>query len=146
MTKWTNDDDEIFETEDEARDRCYDMITEDDIVEVIKDSYIIGNCSWTLYLLTMFGSIKSCRTKSLIKFGKIAVLPKLKRRMMKMENEIKCPWCGSTNTNLDSVEDSFFESSSCQVIWNAHCNICNRQFFQYDNFILSSSYAEKKED
>lgn len=40
MTKWTNDDDEIFETEDEARDRCYDMITEDDIVEVIKDSYI----------------------------------------------------------------------------------------------------------
>lgn len=63
-----------------------------------------------------------------------------------MENEIKCPWCGSTDINLDSVEDSFFESSSCQVIWNAHCNICNRQFFQYDNFILSSSYAEKKDD
>lgn len=43
-----------------------------------------------------------------------------------MENEIKCPWCGSTNTNLDSIEDSFFEGSSCQAIWNAHCNICNR--------------------
>lgn len=33
-----------------------------------------------------------------------------------MENETKCPWCGSTNIDLDSVEDSFFESSSCQVI------------------------------
>lgn len=63
-----------------------------------------------------------------------------------MENEVKCPWCGSINTNLDSIEDSFFEGSSCQAMWNAHCNICNRQFFQYDNFILSSSYAEKKED
>ena len=63
-----------------------------------------------------------------------------------MENEIKCPWCGNTNTNLDSIEDSFFEGSSCQAIWNAHCNICNRQFFQYDNFTLSSSYAEKKDD
>lgn len=30
-----------------------------------------------------------------------------------MENEIKCLWCGSTNTNLDSIEDSFFEGSSC---------------------------------
>lgn len=33
-----------------------------------------------------------------------------------MENEIKCPWCGSTDTNLDSIEDSFFEGSSGQVI------------------------------
>lgn len=30
-----------------------------------------------------------------------------------MENKTKCPWCGSTNIDLDSVEDSFFESSSC---------------------------------
>ena len=59
MTKWTNGDDEIFEDEDAARDRCCEMITEDDI---------------------------------------------------------KCPWCGSTNTNLDSIEDSFFEGSSCQAI------------------------------
>ena len=40
MTKWINNDGEIFETEDAARDRCYDMIDEDDIIEVIKDSYI----------------------------------------------------------------------------------------------------------
>lgn len=29
MTKWTNDDGEIFETEDDARNRCFDMIDED---------------------------------------------------------------------------------------------------------------------
>lgn len=63
-----------------------------------------------------------------------------------MENETKCPWCGSTNTNLDSIEDSFFEGSSGQVIWNARCDTCGKKFFQYDNFTLSSSYAEKKED
>ena len=40
-----------------------------------------------------------------------------------MENENKCPWCGCTDINLDSIEDSFF-----------------------DNFILSSSYTEKKEE
>ena len=44
MTKWTNNDGEIFETEDEARDRCHDMITVDDIIEVIKDSYIESYC------------------------------------------------------------------------------------------------------
>lgn len=48
MTKWTNNDDEIFETEDAARDRCYDMITEDDIVEVIKDDYI--ESFWKLFM------------------------------------------------------------------------------------------------
>lgn len=37
-----------FETEEEARDRCYDMITEDDIVEVIKDSYI--ESYWKLFM------------------------------------------------------------------------------------------------
>ena len=63
-----------------------------------------------------------------------------------MENEIKCPWCGSTATNLDSIEDSFFEGSSGQVIWNAHCDACGKLFFQYDNFTLSSSFAEKKDD
>lgn len=127
MTKWTNDDDEIFETEDEARDRCYDMITEDDIVEVIKDSYI--ESYWKLFMDALFAHDVW--------------------EYQKLQDEILDKvWedCGSTDINLDSVEDSFFESSSCQVIWNAHCNICNRQFFQYDNFILSSSYAEKKED
>lgn len=48
MIKWTNNDDEIFETEDAARDRCYDMITEDDIVEVIKDDYI--ESFWELFM------------------------------------------------------------------------------------------------
>ena len=48
MTKWTNDDDEIFEDEDTARDRCCEMITEDDIVEVIKDSYI--ESYWKLFM------------------------------------------------------------------------------------------------
>lgn len=48
MTKWTNNDDEIFETEDEACDRCYDMITEDDIIEVIKDNYI--ESYWRLFM------------------------------------------------------------------------------------------------
>ena len=48
MTKWTNNDDEIFEDEDAARDRCYDMIEEDDIVEVIKDSYI--ESYWKLFM------------------------------------------------------------------------------------------------
>lgn len=37
MAKWTNNDGEIFETEDDARNRCFDMIDEDDFVEVIKD-------------------------------------------------------------------------------------------------------------
>ena len=40
MTKWTNNDDEIFETEEAARDRCYEMITVDAIIEVLKDNYI----------------------------------------------------------------------------------------------------------
>lgn len=48
MTKWTNNDDEIFETEDEARDRCYEMITVDDIIEVIKDDYI--ESFWQLFM------------------------------------------------------------------------------------------------
>ena len=48
MTKWTNNDGEIFEDEDAARDRCYDMIEEDDIVEVIKDSYI--ESYWKMFM------------------------------------------------------------------------------------------------
>lgn len=48
MTKWINNDGEIFEDEDAARDRCYDMIEEDDIVEVIKDSYI--ESYWKLFM------------------------------------------------------------------------------------------------
>ena len=48
MTKWTNNDDEIFEDEDAARDRCYDMVTEDDIIEVIKDNYI--DYHWKLFM------------------------------------------------------------------------------------------------
>lgn len=48
MTKWTNNDDEIFEDEDTACDRCYEMITVDDIIEVIKDNYIESN--WRLFM------------------------------------------------------------------------------------------------
>ena len=48
MTKWTNNDGEIFETEDAARDRCNDMIDEDDIIEVIKDDYI--ESFWQLFM------------------------------------------------------------------------------------------------
>ena len=48
MTKWTNNNGEIFETEDAARDRCYDMIDEDDIIEVIKDDYI--ESFWQLFM------------------------------------------------------------------------------------------------
>lgn len=48
MTKWTNNDDEIFEDEDAARDRCYDMITVEDIIEVIKDDYI--ESFWQLFM------------------------------------------------------------------------------------------------
>ena len=48
MTKWTNNDGEIFEDEDAARDRCYDMIDEDDIIEVIKDDYI--ESFWQLFM------------------------------------------------------------------------------------------------
>ena len=48
MTKWTNNDGEIFETEDAARDRCYEMITVDDIIEVIKDNYI--ESYWKLFM------------------------------------------------------------------------------------------------
>lgn len=48
MTKWINNGGEIFETEDAARDRCYDMIDEDDIIEVIKDSYI--ESYWKLFM------------------------------------------------------------------------------------------------
>lgn len=52
MTKWTNGDDEIFEDEDAARDRCCEMITEDDIVEVIKDNYI--ESYWKLFMDALF--------------------------------------------------------------------------------------------
>lgn len=48
MTKWTNNDGEIFEDEDAARDRCYEMITVDDIIEVIKDDYI--ESFWQLFM------------------------------------------------------------------------------------------------
>lgn len=48
MAKWTNDGDEIFEDEDAARDRCLEMITDDDFVEVIKDSYI--EFHWRLFM------------------------------------------------------------------------------------------------
>ena len=48
MTKWINDDGEIFEDEDAARNRCYDMITVDDIIEVIKDNYI--ESYWRLFM------------------------------------------------------------------------------------------------
>ena len=48
MTKWINNDGEIFEDEDAARDRWYDRIEEDDIVEVIKDSYI--ESYWKLFM------------------------------------------------------------------------------------------------
>ena len=52
MTKWTNNDGEIFEDEDAARDRCCEMIEEDDIVEVIKDSYI--ESYWKLFMDALF--------------------------------------------------------------------------------------------
>ena len=52
MTKWTNNDGEIFEDEDVACDRCYEMITEDDIVEVIKDNYI--ESYWRLFTDALF--------------------------------------------------------------------------------------------
>lgn len=48
MTKWTNNDGEIFEDEDAARDRCNDLIDEDDIIEVIKDDYI--ESFWQLFM------------------------------------------------------------------------------------------------
>lgn len=48
MTEWMNNDGEIFEDEDAARDRCCEMIEEDDIVEVIKDSYI--ESYWKLFM------------------------------------------------------------------------------------------------
>lgn len=48
MTKWTNNDGEIFEDEDAARDRCLDLIEENDIVEVIKDDYI--ESFWKLFM------------------------------------------------------------------------------------------------
>ena len=48
MTKWINSDGEIFENEDAARDRCYEMITVDDIIEVIKDNYI--ESYWKLFM------------------------------------------------------------------------------------------------
>ena len=48
MTKWTNNDGEIFEDENSARNRCHDMIEKDDIVEVIKDSYI--ESYWKLFM------------------------------------------------------------------------------------------------
>lgn len=48
MTKWTNNDGEIFENEDAARDRCYDMVDEDDIVEVIKNDYI--ESYWKMFM------------------------------------------------------------------------------------------------
>ena len=48
MTKWINNDGEIFEDENAARNRCHDMIEEDDIVEVIKDSYI--ESYWKLFM------------------------------------------------------------------------------------------------
>lgn len=48
MTKWTNNDNEIFEDEEAACDRCYEMITVDDIIEVIKDNYIESN--WRLFM------------------------------------------------------------------------------------------------
>lgn len=48
MTKWTNNNDEIFEDEDAARDRCCEMITDDDFIEVIKDSYI--ESYWKLFM------------------------------------------------------------------------------------------------
>ena len=48
MIKWTNNDDEIFEDEDAARDRCSEMITDDDFIEVIKDSYIESH--WRLFV------------------------------------------------------------------------------------------------
>ena len=48
MTKWINNDGEIFEDEDAARDRCYEMITVDDIIEVIKDNYI--ESYWRLFM------------------------------------------------------------------------------------------------
>lgn len=53
MTKWTNNDGEIFETEDDARNRCFDMIDEDDFVEVIKDSYIESH--WRLFMDALLG-------------------------------------------------------------------------------------------
>lgn len=48
MTKWTNNYYEIFEDEEAARDCCYEMITVDDIIEVIKDDYI--ESFWELFM------------------------------------------------------------------------------------------------
>lgn len=80
MTKWTNNDDEIFEDEDAARDRCYDMITVEDIIEVIKDDYI--ESFWQLFMDALsahdFGTMSNFKKIFSIKFGKIAASLKLK--------------------------------------------------------------------
>lgn len=48
MIEWTNNDGEIFKDEDAARNRCCEMITDDDFIEVIKDSYI--ESYWKLFM------------------------------------------------------------------------------------------------
>ena len=48
MTKWTNSDDEIFFFFYTASDRCYELIVEGDIIEVLKDSYI--GSYWKLFM------------------------------------------------------------------------------------------------
>ena len=53
MTKWVNNDGEIFEDENDARNRCLDMIDKDDFVEVIKNSYI--EFHWKLFMDALLG-------------------------------------------------------------------------------------------
>ena len=62
---------------------------------------------------------------------------------MKMETEIKCPFCGSLNTDLDDLHDFDFEASSAIAIWRAHCKDCGEIFFRHDEYELSGGDSFK---
>lgn len=60
-----------------------------------------------------------------------------------MKNEVKCPWCGSLNTNLDDLHDFDFEASSAIAIWRAHCKDCGKTFFRHDEYEISGGESFK---
>ena len=62
---------------------------------------------------------------------------------VKMETEIKCPFCGSADTDLDDLHDFNFEASTALAIWLAHCKTCGKTFFRHDEYEISGGESFK---
>lgn len=56
----------------------------------------------------------------------------------KMENEIKCPRCGSGNVSLYHRDSENFIADEVRIKWQATCYNCRKGFSVYEKYELKN--------